>query len=290
MEAIVSTRGLTKEYKKVFGRKKVVALDGLDLEIQKGEIFGLLGPNGSGKTTTLKLLLGIISPTKGEAFVLGKPVRDIHVKGRIGYMPESPYFYQFLNPVELLGFYGELFSINKKERRKRIDELLELVGLSPYRNRVIRNFSKGMLQRIGIAQALLNDAELLFLDEPTIGLDPVGTMEMKSLFSRLKGEGKTILLSSHLLSEVEKSCDRVGILYNGRMVKLGSIQELLSVQDEVQITTKELSDEAKKKIERIVEENGSKVLRFDNPRESLESLFLRVIEDKKNNLSNQKMV
>jgi len=282
METVVYTKGLTKEYRKRFSRKKVIALDGLDLEIRKGEIFGLLGPNGSGKTTTLKLLLGIISPTKGEAFVLGKPVKDIHVKGKVGYMPEGPYFYEFLNPVELLDFYGQLFSINKRQRRNKIDELLELVGLSPYRNRIIRNFSKGMLQRIGIAVSMLNDPELLFLDEPTIGLDPLGSMEMKSLFYRLKDKGKTILLSSHLLSEVEKSCDRVGILYNGRMVKLGEIQELLSIKDEVQITTEELSDDAKKKIEKIVEESGARVLGFDHPRESLESFFLRVISDKKN--------
>ena len=218
MDQVIQINGLFKYYRNAIERQKLKALDNFTLDIKKGEVFGLLGPNGSGKTTLLKILLGLIFPSKGTARVLGRDPRDIRVKKRIGYLPEHPYFYYFLSPVELLDFYGRIFNIEKYELRQRIDFLLKKVGLIEYRKMRIGNFSKGMLQRLGFAASLINDPELLFLDEPSLGLDPMGTDEMQGLICELKAQGKTIFLSSHLLSQVQESCDRIGILYKGRLI------------------------------------------------------------------------
>ena len=223
MEEIVRTEDLTKVYQ-LERNRKIVALDSLNLQIYKGEIFGLIGPNGSGKTTALKLLLGLLFPTKGKVSIFGNNVESMRVKKDIGYLPESPYYYQYLTPVELLNFYAEIFEL--KDRKERIEELLGIIGLKEARKLKLTHFSKGMLERIGLGVALLNDPSLLILDEPTTGLDPIGSRETRDLFLKLKEEGKTILLSSHYLSEIERISDRIGILYKGRLLALGGLQEL----------------------------------------------------------------
>ena len=208
-EVVVETRNLSKVYRDFWGRQKVRALKALDLEIHKGEIFGLLGPNGSGKTTTIKLLLGLLFPTSGRALVFGREATDVSKNERLGYLPEESYLYRFLNAEETLDFYGRLFDMPAAVRRKRAAELIDLVGLNWAKRRQLKEYSKGMARRIGLAQALINDPELILLDEPTSGLDPIGTREMKDLILKLKAQGKTVLMSSHLLADVQDVCDRI---------------------------------------------------------------------------------
>ncbi|MEW6325478.1 MAG: ABC transporter ATP-binding protein [Nitrospirota bacterium] len=224
---MIVCKQLTKQFVTGLRQRKVLALQGLDLEVTAGEIFGFLGPNGAGKTTAIKILMGLIYPTSGEARLLGKPLGDVGVKQRIGFLPESPYFYDYLTAAEFLTFYGQLFGRSGRELRSRIDELLELVGLADRRRLRLRNFSKGMLQRIGLAQALINDPSLVVLDEPMSGLDPVGRKEIRDLILHLKEQGKTVFFSSHILSDAEMICDRVGILVGGRLREIGRVEELL---------------------------------------------------------------
>src|SRR3974377_80306 len=226
-DVVIETRNLTKVYRDFWGRKKVQALKALDLEVRKGEIFGLLGPNGSGKTTTIKLLLGLLFPTSGEAFVFGQQAVDVRKNERIGYLPEESYLYRFLNAEETLDFYGRLFQLDPQVRRKRAEELTETVGIKNDKKRILREYSKGMRQRIGLAQALINDPELVILDEPTSGLDPLGTRWMKDLIVGRRNQGKTIIMCSHRLEDVQDICDRVAILSEGELQKLGSVKSLL---------------------------------------------------------------
>jgi ABC-2 type transport system ATP-binding protein len=212
-DVIIETRGLSKIYRDFWGRQKVRALKGLDLTVRRGEIFGLLGPNGSGKTTTIKLLLGLLFPTTGQALMFGKPATDVSKNERIGYLPEESYLYKFLNAEETLDFYGRLFNLPKAVRRERTQKLLELVRVTTAKKRRLREYSKGMTRRIGLAQALINDPELIILDEPTTGLDPIGCREMKDLILDLKRQGKTVLMCSHLLADVQDVCDRIAVLH-----------------------------------------------------------------------------
>jgi len=273
----IETTGLTKVYRNFWGRPTVTALDDLDLAIPRGEVFGLLGPNGSGKTTTIKLLLGLLRPTRGTATVLDRPCSDVDVKHKIGFLPEETYLYRFLNAEETLDFYGQLFNLRRAERRKRTDELIKLVGLEHARRRPLREYSKGMVRRIGLAQALINDPELIFLDEPTSGLDPIGSREVKDLILDLKEKGKTVVLCSHLLGDVENVCDRIAMLVQGRLRTMGSVNELLSVSDSVELTIRNLPPETLQAICEQIEKNGAEMIDTHPPMRSLESLFLEVI-------------
>src|SRR6187549_244234 len=243
-ETVIAVRGLTKVFKDFWGRPKARAVDGVDFEVRRGEVFGLLGPNGSGKSTTVKLLLGLLYPTKGHIEVFGHSPRHVATKARIGYLPEESYLYRYLNSRETLDFFGNLFELPAGERQKRSEQLMEMVGLNQTRTRVVGEFSKGMQRRIGLAQALINDPDLVILDEPTAGLDPIGCREVKDLIVALARRGKTVILSSHLLSDVEDVCDRVVIYYGGKIQANGTLKELLTERDSVRITTPPLPREA----------------------------------------------
>ncbi|MBX9687669.1 MAG: ABC transporter ATP-binding protein [Candidatus Obscuribacterales bacterium] len=225
-EAVIEVQGLVKDHFSNFLRKRFRALDGLNLKVEKGESFGLLGPNGAGKTTTQKLLLGMLKPTEGSIRVLGKSPGDKEALAKIGFLPENPYFYAYLSASEFLDFFAQLFDMNKNDRKARTKELLELVSLSEAGNRPIRKFSKGMMQRLGIAQALINDPELVFLDEPNSGLDPIGRRDIRNIMLMLKEQGKTIFFNSHMLPDVRDICDQVGVLHRGKMVGQGRVEDI----------------------------------------------------------------
>ena len=278
-DVIVETKNLTKTYRDFGGRQKVRALKALDLEIRRGEIFGLLGPNGSGKTTTIKLLLGLLFPTSGEVNILGRPASDVAKNERIGYLPEESYLYRFLNAEETLDFYGRLFKIPSAIRRQKVAQLIQMVGLYTANKRQLREYSKGMTRRLGLAQALINDPDLIVLDEPTSGLDPIGTRNMKKLILQLKEQGKTIIMSSHLLGDVQDVCDRVGILYQGELKELGRVEDLLKIVEQTEIRVAGLSEEAKRKIEKVIEEDKSRLVFCGNPTTSLEDLFHDIIAE-----------
>jgi len=278
-DPVIAVRGLTKIFKDFWGRPKARAVDNVDFEVRRGEVFGLLGPNGSGKSTTVKMLLGLLYPTKGHIEVFGHSPRHVATKSRIGYLPEESYLYRYLNSRETLDFFGKLFRLAPKERDNRIEQLLDMVGLAQTRTRAVGEFSKGMQRRIGLAQALINDPDLVILDEPTSGLDPIGCREVKDLILALAARGKTVILSSHLLSDVEDVCDRVVILYGGRVQAMGTLKELLAKPDAIRITAPVLPRE---KLERVLEIIRSEVaadkVRIDNPTQNLESYFLEVVE------------
>ncbi len=228
MTPAIAVDGLSKTFRPPFRLKKVRAVRSVSFTVNPGEVFGFLGPNGAGKTTTIKVLTGLIRPTAGRATVLGGPPTSIEVKARVGFLPEQPYFYDYLKPTELLDIFGRLFGMDRGTRRRRIHELLDLVGLAHAKDRTLRKFSKGMLQRVGLAQALLNDPELLILDEPMSGLDPIGRKEVADLIASLKAGGKTIFFSSHILADIERLCDRVAILDRGEMKAQGRLDDLLA--------------------------------------------------------------
>ena len=278
-EIIIETRNLTKVYRDFWGRQKVRALKALDLEVRRGEIFGLLGPNGSGKTTTIKLLLGLLFPTTGQALVFDRDAREVTKNERIGYLPEESYLYRFLNAEETLDFYGRLFNMPRAVRRQRVADLIEMVGLDWAKRRQLKEYSKGMTRRIGLAQALINDPELIVLDEPTTGLDPIGTREMKDLIIKLRDEGKTVLLCSHLLADVQDVCDRIAILYQGELKEIGQVDSLLKVQDVTEIRVTGLSAIAQEEVKRAIELNNGHVLNIGNPTATLEDLFLKIIRE-----------
>ncbi|MBC7326484.1 ABC transporter ATP-binding protein [bacterium] len=302
---VIKTEGLTKHFYDPLRRQAITAVDNLDLIVERGEIFGFLGPNGAGKTTTIKMLLGLIFPTSGQAWVLGNPIGDKKTREKISYMPENPYFYDYMTGEDLLYFYGGLFGLKGEALRKKVDELLGIVGLSEHRKKELRGYSRGMLQRIGIAQALINDPELLILDEPTSGLDPIAHREVRELLIRLKEQGKTIFLCSHQLSDVEMVCDRVGIMNRGKLVRTGRLEDLLKV-GEMEIAVEGLEpskiDAAEKIASRVykkngdvllyadgedkaqeiidfVRQNGGKILSMVPLRRSLEELFVEIVKE-----------
>ena len=277
-ETIVAVRGLTKIFKDFWGRPKAKAVDNVDFEVRRGEVFGLLGPNGSGKSTTVKMLLGLLYPTKGHIEVFGHSPRHVAIKSRIGYLPEESYLYRYLDSNETLDFFGSLFDLPNKERRRRAGQLLEMVGLNQVRRRMVGEFSKGMQRRIGLAQALINDPDLVILDEPTSGLDPIGCREVKDLILALARRGKTIILSSHLLADVEDVCDRVVIYYGGRVQAMGTLRELLAEADSIRITAPVLPRETLQRVLELIRQDvAEERVRIDTPTQNLESYFLGVV-------------
>ncbi len=305
-EAVLRTKDLSKKYQTHFWSRIKVALSNLTLEVQAGEVFGFLGPNGAGKTTSIKAILNIVRPTSGRAYIFGEDVsRRPGVLSRVGFLPENPYFYDYLKGREFLETCARLFGLSKAERKNRTSELLELVGLVDSADIQLRKYSKGMLQRIGLAQALVNDPGLVILDEPLTGLDPLGRKQVKDLILSLKEQGRTVFLSSHILPDVEMLCDRVGILWQGRLVKTGRLDQLLSEKAEsVELTVEgldaksqpEISALAAKTVERedkwmftfgdepaanqalkLCLERGGRVVSFVPQRRSLEQVFLEEV-------------
>jgi len=278
-ETVVAVRGLTKIFKDFWGRPKARAVDGVDFEVRRGDVFGLLGPNGSGKSTTVKLLLGLLHPTKGHIEVFGRSPRHVATKSRIGYLPEESYLYRYLNSRETLDFFGNLFELSKGDRNNRAEQLLEMVGLNQARLRAVGEFSKGMQRRIGLAQALINDPDLVILDEPTSGLDPIGCREVKDLIVALARRGKTVILSSHLLADVEDVCDRVVIYYGGKVQAMGTLRELLATPDAIRITTPALPRETLERVLEIIRKDVAQdKVHIDTPTQNLESYFLDVVK------------
>jgi ABC-2 type transport system ATP-binding protein len=276
MDYAIETFSLTKIFSDWWGRDKVVAVDDLNLRIQYNEVFGLLGPNGSGKTTTLKLLLGLLYPTKGRSVILGGDGADPKINARIGFLPEESYLYRYLNARETLDFYGRIFGLPAKVRKMRIESLLDMVGLKAVANRPVGTFSKGMARRIGLAQALINDPDLLILDEPTTGLDPIGTRQIKDLILKLAERGKTILLCSHLLADVEDVCDRIAVLYGGRIQAEGKVKDLLLQTNKKQIMTSGLSDTAVNRIKQILQDEHAQC-EVTSPMDKLETFFIKTV-------------
>jgi len=270
---------LRKIFTDFWQRPKVTAIDDISLDIHEGEVFGLLGPNGSGKSTTIKILLGLLHPTSGTVRILGKETSDIKTKEYIGYLPEESYLYQYLTPTETLDFFGSLFGLEHSIRSERASQLLEMTGLSHNANRPVGEFSKGMARRIGLAQALINDPRLILLDEPTSGLDPIGCRQVKDLIRALAKRGKTILLSSHLLADVEDVCDKVAILYNGKIRAYGSLKQLLEFQDRISLTIPALPPEKFSQLLQKLREMTGASPEISKPSMNLEQFFLNVVEE-----------
>ncbi len=320
---VLQTQDLTKIYVRdvldiEYGRlkirlknRKVAALKDLNLSVEEGEIFGLLGPNGAGKTTTLKILMGLIFPTRGSATIMDEPLGNKKVKEQIGFLPENPNFYDYLRGWEFLDYYGHLYGMSKEQRRARIEELLNLVGLTHAANLPLKGYSKGMIQRIGLAQALINNPRLVFLDEPQSGLDPFGRKEIRDIILKLKEEGKTVFFSSHILSDAELICDRVGILHRGELIAVGALKDLLSTRiKEYEIVGSSLSEEevkvlgaeadkvlrqenkvmfivptqkaAETVLSHLVKEGENRLVSFNPRQESLEEYFIRQIRNEEN--------
>jgi ABC-2 type transport system ATP-binding protein len=272
----VRIENLTKNFPVPLRRQRVTAVRNLSFEVRPGEVYGLLGPNGSGKSTTLKILLGLVTPNQGRAMIFGRDSRDYHSRAAVGFLPENPYFYKFLTAAETLRFYGNVCGLRGAPLNKRIDELLALVGLEEARDRRIGGFSKGMLQRIGLAQALVQDPLLVVLDEPTAGVDPAGSHQIRDLILDLKKRGKTVLLTSHLLEQVQEICDRVGIMARGEMIREGALEDLVSVKNQTEFIIENLSPEVRLQIEQLVQKSGSNLLSSRQPQRSLESVFLEL--------------
>jgi ABC-2 type transport system ATP-binding protein len=275
----VSITGLTKLYPVPMRRQKVVAVKDLNLEVAEGEVYGLLGPNGSGKSTTLKILLGLVTPTRGESKIFGQDSRDYRSHDNVGFLPENPYFYKYLTAEETLRFYGKICGLKGRKLEERISELLALVGMEDARHRRVGGYSKGMLQRIGLAQALIQDPRLLVLDEPTAGVDPLGSRQIRDLILELKKRGKTVLLTSHLLEQVQEVCDRVGIMARGVMMREGRLEDLVTVEGRTEYVVENAPPELAGKIEELVKASGGTFVEARKAQMTLESVFLAAAEE-----------
>ncbi len=270
----VAVRGLTKLFPVPFHRQSVVAVRDLDLRVEPGEVYGLLGPNGSGKSTTLKIILGLVSPTRGRTEIFGRDSRLVESREAVGFLPENPYFYKYLTGEETLCFFGRLCGLGGAPLKNRINELLTLVGLTKARKRRLGTYSKGMLQRIGLAQALIHDPKLVVLDEPTAGVDPAGSREIRDLILDLRRRGITVLLSSHLLAQAQEICDRVGILADGVLVREGRLQELIAIENQTELVIADASPPLVDEIESLINRSNAKLIERRKSTTTLERLFL----------------
>jgi len=274
--AAVEIRHLVKDFKTSFKKQPLRAVDDVSIRIMPGEVYGLIGPNGSGKSTTMKALLGLVAPTSGECSIFGKDSLKVDSRDEVGFLPENPYFYKHLSGEETLKFYGKLCGIKGAKLRERVGELLKLVDLEGASHRRIGGYSKGMLQRIGLAQALIQEPRLVILDEPTAGVDPVGSREIRDLIFKLKEQGITVFLCSHLLEQVQEVCDHVGIIFRGKMVRQGKLDDLISIEDQTELILKDASPELVAEIKALIERDTSaELVRSGKPRTTLERLFLR---------------
>lgn len=274
---IVEAVALHKVFRDFWMRPKAVAVNNVDFTLREGQVLGFLGPNGSGKSTTVKMLLGLLRPTGGSLKVFGRPPSDVDIKHRIGYLPEETYLYRYLTAAETLDFFASLFNLPPMERVKRVDQLLKMVGLETARDRAVGEFSKGMARRIGLAQALINDPDLIILDEPTSGLDPIGCRDVKDLILTLKQRGKTVILCSHLLADVEDVCDEILIIYGGKIRARGPIGELLADQQHTRIVTKALSPEMIDEVMAVLSKREDNEVAIDRPTRTLENFFMDVV-------------
>jgi ABC-2 type transport system ATP-binding protein len=275
----VQIEGIIKSFPVPLRRQRVTAVKNLSLSVQPGEVYGLLGPNGCGKSTTLKILLGLVTPNSGRALIFGKDSREYRSRRDVGFLTENPYFYKFLTAAETLAFYGKICGLSGKILATRIDELIELVGLRDARDRRVGGFSKGMLQRIGLAQALIQDPGLVVLDEPTAGVDPAGSHQIRDLILDLKKRGKTVLLTSHLLEQVQEICDRVGIMARGEMIREGSLDDLVRVKNQTEFVIENAPPELAAQIQNLVAQSPARLVATRQPERSLESVFLELTAD-----------
>jgi len=277
----ISIENLTKEFTNpsVFRRGKITAVSNLTLTVEPGQVYGLLGPNGSGKSTTMKVVLGLVTPTAGRTFIFGRDSRDVESREAVGFLPENPYFYKFLTGSETLDFFGRLCGLGGEMLRDRSRELLALVGLEEAADRRVGGYSKGMLQRIGLAQALVQEPRLLVLDEPTAGVDPAGSREIRDLILRLKERGITVMLCSHLLSQVQEICDRIGIMHNGKLVREGPLTELITIENQTELVLENASPALLAELRGRAEAGGARVLGTHKPQQNLERYFLDVTGD-----------
>jgi len=279
----ISIQSLTKEFKSpsLFQRGSITAVKNLSLNVEAGSVYGLLGPNGSGKSTTMKIVLGLVAPTSGRTFIFGRDSRDVDSREAVGFLPENPYFYKFLTGEETLHFYGKLCGLRGNKLKNRSKELLELVGLTDAAHRRVGGYSKGMLQRIGLAQALVQEPRLLVLDEPTAGVDPVGSRDIRDLILELKQRGITVMLCSHLLGQVQEICDRIGIMHRGELVREGALDELISIENQTEFVLENATPELLKELRVKVEASGARVVGQHKPQQNLERYFLDVTNDPK---------
>ncbi len=277
----ISIQNLTKIYPIPFRREKVTAVNNLSLQVEPGQVYGLLGPNGSGKSTTMKIVLGLVSPTSGSAQIFGRDSRDVESREDVGFLPENPYFYKYLTGAETLNFFGKLCGLSGARLRDRIGELLKIVGLETAADRRLSGYSKGMLQRIGLAQALIQEPRLLVLDEPTAGVDPAGSREIRDLILQFKERGITVLLCSHLLGQVQETCDRIGILANGNLVREGKLHDLIAIQSQTELILENVNPEVLAEIQQRISAAGGRLVKEGRPQTTLEDYFLDVTGEQK---------
>ncbi|MGC6424792.1 MAG: ABC transporter ATP-binding protein [Lentimonas sp.] len=276
----ISIKGLTKDFSVGIRGVKLRAVDNLNLEVGDNEIFGLLGPNGCGKSTTIKVILGLLEASTGQCEIYGKPSRTVDARRSVGFLPEAPYFYRYLSGRELVRFYARVCGVPSASIDKGVDSVIELVGMSESAHRRVGTYSKGMLQRIGLAQALVHDPQLVILDEPTAGVDPLGSAAIADIIRELKNRGKTILLSSHLLAQIEGLCDRVAILHRGKLIREGRVDDLVEDQHTESLVVEGLPPEGRDAVEKLIHEQGGKLCRVEKPRLSLDALFLNEVNER----------
>lgn len=274
----INIKGLTKDFPVGMSGVKLRAVDNLNLEIGDNEIFGLLGPNGSGKSTTIKIILGLLEASVGECEIYGEPSSTVAARRSVGFLPEAPYFYRYLSGSELVRFYARICGVKRRNIKKRVDEVIELVDMTEAAHRPVGTYSKGMLQRIGLAQALVHDPQLIILDEPTAGVDPIGSAAIAEIIRELRQRGKTVLVCSHLLAQIEGLCDRVAILHRGKLIRKGRVDDLVQEKDTESLVVQDLSQEGRASVEREIERQGGKVCRIERPSLSLDALFIKEVE------------